>query len=63
MNDTNNLIQLLLGIDSNKLLVIAGLILGIGFLLKPVLKDIISIIIDKLKNNKDKNNQGGTTCD
>ncbi|AOW96115.1 BlyA family holin [Borrelia miyamotoi] len=63
MNDTNNLIQLLLGIDSNKLLIIAGLILGIGFLLKPVLKDIISIIIDKLKNNKDKNNQGGTTCD
>ncbi|QBK63799.1 holin, BlyA family (plasmid) [Borrelia miyamotoi] len=58
MHNTNDLIQLLLGIDGNKLLIISGLILGLGFLLKPILKDIISIIIDKRKNNKDNNHHG-----
>ncbi|AHH11491.1 hypothetical protein bcCo53_000993 (plasmid) [Borrelia coriaceae] len=59
MNDTNinNLTQLLLGIDGNKLLVISGLILGLAFLLKPVLKDILNILLDKFKTQckqKDK---------
>ncbi|AHH05503.1 holin, BlyA family (plasmid) [Borrelia miyamotoi] len=54
----NDLSQILLGISGNKLLIISGLILGLGFLLKPILKDIISIIIDKRKNNKDNNHHG-----
>ncbi|WAZ72667.1 hypothetical protein O5404_07795 (plasmid) [Borrelia miyamotoi] len=54
----NDLSQILLGISGNKLLIISGLILGLGFLLKPILKDIISIIIDKQKHNKDNNHHG-----
>ncbi|AHH11400.1 hypothetical protein bcCo53_001038 (plasmid) [Borrelia coriaceae] len=64
MNDTNinNLTQLLLGIDGNKLLVISGLILGLAFLLKPVLKDILNILLDKFKTQckqKDKDEKEG----
>ncbi len=58
MNDinTNNLIRLLLDIDGTKLLIISGLILSTVLLLKPVLKDILHILIEKFKNKNKQNN-------
>ncbi|ETZ17716.1 hypothetical protein BDCR2A_01356 [Borrelia duttonii CR2A] len=65
MNDinTNNFIQLLLDIDGTKLLIISGLILSTVLLIKPALKDILHILIEKFqsknKNKQNNNDDGG----
>ncbi len=59
MQSLSTLSELLLNIDGAKLIIIALLILGMGslfvFLLKPVTKDIINILVTKFKTkDKDK---------
>ncbi len=57
MQSLNALLELLLNIDGGKLIIISLFILGMGslfvFLLKPITKDIINILITKFKS-KDK---------